>query len=75
MGHSEYLDDAYLRLEESGEIAQVYKEAMPNVSVYAVEDQQLREQTSVIEQENIDLNRRMKKLELVVERLQKLLEA
>ena len=35
MGHTEYLDDAYLRLEEKGEIAKSYLEAMKNVSVYS----------------------------------------
>jgi len=39
MGHAEYLDDCYLRLEEEGEIAAAYLEAMPNVSVYGVENQ------------------------------------
>lgn len=51
MGHSEYLDNAYLRLEEKGEIAEAYKEAMPNVSVYAVNEI------------NEDLAKRLKKLE------------
>lgn len=59
MGHARYLDEAYLRLEQEGEIAKAYLEAMPNVSVYAVEDQQLREQASTIEQENIELRARV----------------
>jgi len=63
MGHTEYLDDAYLRLEEEGEIAKAYLEAMPNVSVYQVEDHELREQASVIEQENVKLKGRMAKME------------
>ncbi|GAI42954.1 unnamed protein product, partial [marine sediment metagenome] len=73
MGHSEYLDDAYLRLEESGEIAQVYKEAMPNVSVYAIEDQQLREQTSLMEQENVELKRRIESTEQRLSRLESMI--
>jgi integrase len=64
MGHTPYLDDAYLRLEQEGEIAKAYKEAMPNVSVYQVEDQQLRKQTSALEAENIDLKARIAKMEL-----------
>lgn len=74
MGHSEYLDDAYLRLEETGEIAKAYLEAMPNVSVYAIEDQQLREQTSAIEQENIELKTRLSNVELEITELKKMLQ-
>lgn len=36
MGHTEYLDDAYLRLEEKGEIAKAYLGAMKNLSIYSV---------------------------------------
>jgi len=74
MGHAEYLDDAYLRLEEAGGIAKAYLEAMPNVSVYAIEDQQLREQTSAIEQENIQLKTRLSNVELEITELKKMLE-
>ena len=35
MGHTEYLDESYLRLDEQGEIAQAYLSAMKNVSVYS----------------------------------------
>jgi len=35
MGHAEYLDDAYLRLEEKGEIAKAYLAAMKNLSIYS----------------------------------------
>ncbi len=41
MGHSGYLDDAYVRLD-SEEVAESYKKKMHNVSVYAVEDVELR---------------------------------
>lgn len=75
MGHAEYLDDAYLRLEESGEIARAYEEAMPNVSVYQIEDQELKMHTSMIEQENIDLKARIGKVELEIVELKKMIES
>ena len=74
MGHAEYLDDAYLRLEEAGEIAKAYNEAMPNVSVYQIEDQELREQTSAIEQENIELKTRLSNVEVEITELKKMLQ-
>lgn len=74
MGHAEYLDAAYLRLEQDREIAKVYLEAMPNVSVYEVEDQELREQASVIEQENLELKSRIAKLEDALLDLKKTVE-
>jgi hypothetical protein len=37
MGHTEYLDDSYLKLEEEGDIAKAYLEAIPNVSVYELQ--------------------------------------
>ena len=73
MGHAEYLDDAYLRLEESGEIAKAYLEAMPNVSVYAVENQELREQTSAMEQENVELKRRIESTEQRLSALERMI--
>jgi len=63
MGHAEYLDASYLRLEQDREIARVYLEVMPNVSVYEVEDQELREQASMIEQENAELKKRVEMAE------------
>lgn len=63
MGHAEYLDDAYLRLEEKGEIAVAYLEAMPNVSVYQVEDQDLKEETESLREENEQLKKRIDQLE------------
>ena len=74
MGHTEYLDDAYLRLEQEGEIAKAYFEAMPNVSVYQIEDQELRQQASAIEQENVELKTRLSRLELEVTKINKALE-
>jgi len=44
MGHSEYLDAAYVR-QDGDEIAKAYLEAMPNVSVYAVQDAELKQET------------------------------
>ncbi len=63
MGHSEYLDDAYLRLDEEGEIAQAYLEAMPNLSVFTVEDKTLVKKTDKLEEENADLKKRVRELE------------
>jgi len=74
MGHTEYLDDSYLRLEQEGEIARAYKDAMANVSIYAVEDQELRKQTETLEQENLELKSRLAKVELEVTKLAKLIE-
>ena len=51
MGHSEYLDDSYLRLDETGEIAIAYQEAMSNVSVYAVENTELKQETQNLKEE------------------------
>ena len=59
MGHTEYLDDSYLRLEEEGEIASAYLEAMPNVSVYAVQSEEVKD----IEKENQELKERLDRLE------------
>lgn len=44
MGHVEYLDNAYVR-QDLEDIGQAYLDAMGNVSVYAVEDQELRAET------------------------------
>jgi len=63
MGHKRYLDSAYLRLEETGEIAAAYLVAMPNVSVYQVEDQELKQETASLREENEDLKKRVKQLE------------
>jgi len=41
MGHSGYLDEAYVRLNEA-EVAEAYKKNMVKVSVYAVEDLELK---------------------------------
>jgi integrase len=63
MGHAEYLDDFYLRLDEAGEIAAAYLEAMPNVSIYEVEDQELKEETEALREENEKLKKRIEQLE------------
>ena len=59
MGHAEYLDDSYLRLEEEGEIAEAYLEAMPNVSVYQVQSPEVKN----LEEENEELKKRIEQLE------------
>ena len=59
MGHVEYLDDAYLRLEEKGEVAKQYLGCMGNVSVYEVVDSALRERTEAVEEENVLMKREM----------------
>ncbi len=63
MGHSEYLDDAYLRLDEEGEIAEAYLKAMPNLSVFTIEDKTLQKKTDKLEEENTELKKRVKQLE------------
>jgi integrase len=69
MGHSEYLDDSYLRLEEEGEIAEAYLEAMPNVSVYQVETPEIKN----LEQENKELKNRILMTETKLAQIEKLL--
>jgi integrase len=63
MGHSEYLDSSYLRLDEEGEIAKEYLKAMPNLSVFTVEDKTLQKKTENLEEENVELKKRVKQLE------------
>jgi predicted nuclease with TOPRIM domain len=63
MGHSEYLDASYLRLDEEGEIAEAYLKAMPNLSVFTVEDKTLQKKTDKLEEENTELKKRVKQLE------------
>ena len=63
MGHVEYLDESYLRLDEKGEIAQAYKEAIPNVSVHEIQNTELHEQTQNIEQENKQLKEKVARME------------
>jgi len=50
MGHVEYLDDAYVR-QDKEEIAQSYLEAMPNVSVYSIENTELKRETMMLKEE------------------------
>ncbi len=52
LGHSEYLDSSYLRLDEKGEIAREYLGAMPNVSVYDLQNTKLEEKTLNLEEDN-----------------------
>ena len=51
MGHVEYLDDSYLR-QENEEIAKAYVESMPNVSVYAAQDLELK---NITEKQEIEM--------------------
>lgn len=60
MGHAQYLDAAYVRLDQDKEIADAYVEAMPNVSVYQVETPEIK----TLEEENLELKSRMAKMEL-----------
>jgi len=63
MGHVEGLDKAYVRLDQDQEVAEAYLEAMPNVSVYQVEDQELKEETESLREENEQLKKRIDQLE------------
>ena len=51
MGHAEYLDSSYVR-QDQGEIAKAYLEAMPNVSVYAAQDLELK---NITEKQEIEM--------------------
>ena len=59
MGHVEGLDKAYVRLDQDQEVAEAYKDAMPNVSVYAVQSEEVKG----IEEENQELRQRLEKQE------------
>lgn len=50
MGHVEYLDEAYLR-QDQDKIAQAYLEAMSSVSVYAIENTELKQETQTLKGE------------------------
>jgi integrase len=63
MGHVEGLDKSYVRLDQDREVAKAYLEAMPNVSVYEVEDQELKQETESLREENEKLKRRIEQLE------------
>jgi septin family protein len=70
MGHSQYFDASYLRLDQNKEVAEAYKEAIPTVSVYQVESQEIedmREETEEwkkdLEKENKELKQRLEKQE------------
>ena len=65
MGHSQYLDSAYLR-QEHNDIANAYLENMGNVSIYAVESPDLV-------QENEELKDRILRTESKLAQIEKLL--
>jgi integrase len=62
MGHSGYLDEAYVRLNEA-EVGEAYKKNMAKVSVYAVEDLELRKTAEEQKKEIEDLKMKVKALE------------
>ena len=72
MGHSAYLDEAYLRLNEK-EIAEAYKEAISNVSVYAVEDKKIEKEINQLKEENETLKQRLNSFNLNTEQVHELL--
>jgi len=72
MGHVQYLDESYLR-QDQGEIAQAYREAMPNVSVYELQNEEIKEKAEIIEEENRELKERMIKTEAKLAQIEKLL--
>ena len=67
LGHTEYLDNAYLRLDEEGEIAKAYLEVMSNVSVYQVEEIALRKAVEPIHEELEALKKKYARLESMYE--------
>ncbi len=58
MGHSEYLDEVYLRLDEEGEIAKAYIRVVGNVLVYSTENTEALEKAETVEKENLELKKR-----------------
>ncbi len=72
MGHEQYLDAFYLRLEENEEIAEVYLEAMPNLSMFTVEDKTLVKKTESLEEENVELKKRVKYLESQTDKIEQM---
>lgn len=62
MGHAEYLDDSYLRLDEEGEIAQAYLKAMSNVSIYQIEELEVSKAVEPLQKELSELKLKYEKL-------------
>ena len=58
MGHSGYLDDAYVRLTQN-EMAEAYKKNMERVSIHAVEDLELRKEIYQLKDENVALKQQL----------------
>ena len=73
LGHCEYLDSSYLRQEEE-EIAKAYLEAMPNVSVYELQNQELKEKTVNLEDENRELRERLADHDARMAKIENMLE-
>jgi hypothetical protein len=61
MGHLEYLDQAYLRQNQS-DIEKAYLEAMSNVNVFATVDLELKQETMKLKEENKELKDQMNAL-------------
>ncbi len=61
MGHSEYLDNAYLR-QDSEEIAEDYLSHMGNVSVHQIDEHELKRQIEPIQKELTDLKKKYDQL-------------
>jgi integrase len=72
MGHSGYLDDAYVRLD-SEEVAEAYKKNVDRVSIHAVEDLELRTEINQLKEENVDLKQRLNSFTLSNDQVQALL--
>ncbi len=73
MGHTEYLDRAYLRQEQE-EIAEAYLKAIPNVSVYSILDSELKQETMNLKKEFQTLQINHKSKDERIKELEKQLE-
>jgi integrase len=67
MGHVEYLDSSYLRIDQN-EIAEAYLEAMGNVSIYGGQSQAIKS----LEDENRELKAKLQNMEMRVNKLEKI---
>ena len=73
MGHVQYLDESYLR-QELDDIAESYKRAMSNVSVYEIiGNKELQLKTDTIEEENRKLKEKLLKTDARMEQIESLL--
>ena len=72
MGHSEYLDDSYVRLNLQ-EISEAYKKNIDRVSIHAVEDLELRKEINQLKKQNMELKQRVNNYILNTEQIHELL--